>query len=1019
MCQHVQVRIKAGKRISCKKAQKKNREKTFKKGKKKTEFEERPFQKRKKRPKNEQIKSTYTNLNVHAGSQEAESTEKQETMRVYQELQGCGRPSVSKLALLLCLLPAVADASSGRVGSLDNFSCDLPTGKLGNYTRFKSWEPQVFRAPLGWGVADGSPCSADGSSPTAAFAIGGWPTWMQKNFDAWYEFGVVCGSSISMMTSFVYHVISKPFWPWNSDDPICNWTWLIFFGFCVNGGCNWCFQFLSEFTWRDWSIFVCLLGWAFLPTHVPGLGDDPFVNLGWCISIFASGFLLDTHPRSVHDPAEKQKGLKKKKRKKRPGRKLSWFGKRVLLCTKVGSVRHSVRLASYRLRFRSKVLHLRRPGVTLRVLRSATLRYGIQTPWFYPGPWPDSINTQTQNSLYHDKHSLITRKKRIQQLITAGLDGGGGGGAAASNRRRNEQSSLASALETFLSSWMTDHNSNQTGKGSEKGKNGIGKGLGKNKAKDPDTETWHSAPQSHHSKGNKSDGQLARQLIATLKQCLNRGDSDQTVAQTILSSLKRNSSEEHDPSAHRKVILDQNQSKTKRGKGIGNAKEPQGVWAGAHVTALRPSEWTSPPRLISFQKYKKGIEDNTLPQFNMIEICSFDEFQQFTTLRQAFEDSTPVTALLVGNAWCLEGSTQTRKTLFRGKHGPTVETVHVKTFGEASKCPWNAVVTKIQKSSLPSVTKVTLRITAPWSYRMFFVPEDADDSPSQVIASAARQAETQVSALTGGRWSKQCHGSKTQLLGHLRVSSKTAEKLTALSGTQGIFFTILQNEPQNGRSPVFWFPKETDESPETYFRRCSALATDRKQPLILRAGGGSDLGCPLQASDKQEAKAKIVDLWGAPKEWDESEICSLLTSLQWSDLQVLSRKRIRGQWSWRVRGKPHNSSKDQGSWVYEIDDDIPWTLEILLAPPKVPKVSFEHVVAPRKRFGEITLEDFSGQSVNRRGRSTKGKGKDTQGDSRPRSRSPKGRRKTLNRNKPKALRPQKGMRLTPSRRMLL
>ena len=34
MCQHVQVRIKAGKRISCKKAQKKNREKTFKKGKK-------------------------------------------------------------------------------------------------------------------------------------------------------------------------------------------------------------------------------------------------------------------------------------------------------------------------------------------------------------------------------------------------------------------------------------------------------------------------------------------------------------------------------------------------------------------------------------------------------------------------------------------------------------------------------------------------------------------------------------------------------------------------------------------------------------------------------------------------------------------------------------------------------------------------------------------------------------------------------------------------------------------------
>ena len=149
---------------------------------------------------------------------------------------------------------------------------------------------------------------------------------------------------------------------------------------------------------------------------------------------------------------------------------------------------------------------------------------------------------------------------------------------------------------------------------------------------------------------NASDSPC-QQLIATVKLCLNRDDSDQTVAQTILSSLKENSSVGHDMTAQRRVTIEQNLSKPKGGKGKGNTKEPQGAWATSHATALNGLV----PAIDLVGKIPKCI----LPQCDMIEICSYEEFQQFATLRQAFQDSAPVTTLLVGNAWCLERSNQT------------------------------------------------------------------------------------------------------------------------------------------------------------------------------------------------------------------------------------------------------------------------------------------------------------------------------------------------------------------------
>ena len=142
------------------------------------------------------------------------------------------------------------------------------------------------------------------------------------------------------------------------------------------------------------------------------------------------------------------------------------------------------------------------------------------------------------------------------------------------------------------------------------------------------------------------------------------------------------------------------------------------------------------------------------------------------------------------------------------------------------------------------------------------------------------------------------------------------------------------------------------------YRRCLTLGQTRKQHLILRPGGGSDIGFVWQTQDQEIHKPKVYDFHGVPLGWDSSEIMSLVTDVGSSNPVVLSRKRKGQVSSWRIRSTPPMEKKDEGSWTYSVDDVVPWTLNVLLAPPKAAKAVSSWVQAPKRTFGQFSAEEF-------------------------------------------------------------
>lgn len=314
---------------------------------------------------------------------------------------------------------------------------------------------------------------------------------------------------------------------------------------------------------------------------------------------------------------------------------------------------------------------------------------------------------------------------------------------------------------------------------------------------------------------------------------------------------------------------------------------------------------------------------------------------------------------------------------------------------------WNWVVPPktVAPDLVPKSEKVVIRIAAPLKYRKYFVQHD--DNPSSIISTLASKAAVPVAPLTGGRWTQQdaSHTHKeSQLVGFLRLQKTHAEAVAKVSGQGGIF-VHLQN-PEKDKPSFFWIKKDENENEENYCRRCLALSKERDQPCVLRNGGGNDIGFLKKPDDTVETLVKTVDAMGFSARWDEEDIQTLFEALGWKQIKILSKKRIYGSFSWRLRGQPPADSKDQAAWTYAIPQTQfdskqgDWTLNVLMAPPRVKPAETRHVPAPRRIFGSDSLPEPSGLITDSesglngaRGRKGKSKGKGKCTD-RPRSRTP-------------------------------
>ena len=721
-----------------------------------------------------------------------------------------------------------------------------------------------------------------------------------------------------------------------------------------------------ELSGRDLAALSCLVGWLLLISPNNWGPQDPLLRLICLICVYVLASL--GHGTKGSAVACR---IKRPKRKRKQNEKLhvgngshikgtkvrTWNAKKMFATLKIGKRRIKFRHFAYRFRFRLRIWNLKK-GRHLRLTpRDRQAAQFVPLPFFFPGPFYSDSCENGHNSGKKERWAT-ENAAYLQALHAIDLSGGKGASAATNRKRKESESSLAEALSGFLQSWSLNNEGQgpqeDTGKG--KGKK-AGKGRGKSKGK---SKSEDAMPPS-----TSTETQLAKKLLNTLKVCLNKGASDQEVVSLVLQQLGQGGladskhSQPPTPSSRTVFLSSGHATKNGKGKGVPQTKTPKNDLLPA-ATSLRAAEWTTKPILISFGKMQEMLRKGEAFSCNMIEIRSLDEFQQFKTLWQAFENPGSVTALLTGQASHVTEATATKKTIYRGQRGPQVEPVAIKTFGSnVAQCPWSAPVNEIAKDNLPKVSKVTVRIMAPEAYRRIFLQEEKHDSPAQIIASASQEAQVPVAALTGGRWEKQQFGSKSQFTGHVRVSTDVASKLLKCSGALGVFFAKVSEPSDSSDKPrVFWIRKLETENAEFYYRRVRALGTSRKQPLLLRRGGGSDLGFLFQEGDKSENRPQVFDMWGFPKDWDEEDVLTLLKNLKWVSPSVLSKRRFQQQWSWRVRASPPPGNSEKSSWIYRIADDMPWSLEVLLAPPRPSKFTSQTVQGPPKKFGNVTLGDF-------------------------------------------------------------
>lgn len=213
--------------------------------------------------------------------------------------------------------------------------------------------------------------------------------------------------------------------------------------------------------------------------------------------------------------------------------------------------------------------------------------------------------------------------------------------------------------------------------------------------------------------------------------------------------------------------------------------------------------------------------------------------------------------------------------------------------------------------------KVFVRITAPQHYRASFTDEKEDANPNDIVQELANWRLAAVSQLIGGTWKWEQGKRSAQLVGHLKVPQATATKLEQYSGHRGIF--VVQTKVHLRNEEVMWILRQPEESDDSYHRRVSTKARDRRQGIKFRSGGGKDLGLKKLPSDDTSDELIVVSAQGVPKDWDAEDFSKFLIAQNWKEIESLQRKSANERTArWNFRGIP---PKDQVNGPWKFSDD--------------------------------------------------------------------------------------------------
>lgn len=158
--------------------------------------------------------------------------------------------------------------------------------------------------------------------------------------------------------------------------------------------------------------------------------------------------------------------------------------------------------------------------------------------------------------------------------------------------------------------------------------------------------------------------------------------------------------------------------------------------------------------------------------------------------------------------------------------------------------------------------------------------------------------------MTGGNWQSVTHRNGVILVGHLRLPVEVATKMMSRSGQLAVFLAVLPCKHHIPKK-VVWIPKKPGLNEESYWVYCKEQSIAKDLALAFRQGGGADVGLiDGKDSDFPTKSIKQFILQGSPRHWETHQVDKFLKDQDWSDIQILARRR---------------GSRDQGDpqWIFK------------------------------------------------------------------------------------------------------